>query len=51
MGSYPLTSTFPGRVVFVLITLIIMLFCYANIANGAYQALQLDPETYSIIRT
>ena len=49
MGSYPLTSTLPGRVVFVLITLIIMLFCYANVANGAYQALQLDPETYSII--
>ena len=49
MGSYPLTSTLPSRVVFVLITLYIILFCYANIANGAYQTLQLDPETYSII--
>ena len=49
MGSYPLTSTLPGRVVFVLITLYIMFFCHANIANGAYQALQLDPETYSIL--
>lgn len=49
MGSYPLTSTFPGRVVFVLIPLYIILFYYADIANGAYQTLKLDPKTYSII--
>ena len=49
MGSYPLTSTFPGRVVFVLISLYIILFYCVNITNGAYQTLQLDPETYSII--
>nr|WP_320017287.1 OmpA family protein [uncultured Desulfobacter sp.] len=49
MGSYPLTSTFPGRVVFVLTILFLIFFCYANVAHGAYQTLQLDPETYSII--
>lgn len=49
MGTFSLTSTFPGRVVFVLIPLYIILFYYANIATGAYQTLKLDPETYSII--
>ena len=34
---------------FVLIPLSIIFLYYANIANGAYQTLQLDPETYSII--
>jgi len=49
MGTFPLTSTFPGRMVFVLMPLYVILFYYANIANGAYQTLKLDPETYSII--
>ena len=49
MVNYPLTSTFPGRAVFVLIPLYIILFYYVDIANGAYQTLQPDPETYSII--
>ncbi|WP_035241993.1 OmpA/MotB family protein [Desulfobacter vibrioformis] len=49
MGTFPLTSTFPGRVVFVLIPLYTILLYYANISNGAYQTFKLDPETYSII--
>jgi len=49
MGTFSLTSTFPGRVAFVLIPLYVILFYYANTANGAYQTLKLDPETYSII--
>lgn len=49
MGTLSLTSTFPFRVVFVLIPLYIILFYYANIAHGTYQTLKLDPETYSIV--
>lgn len=48
MGTFSLTSTFPDRVVFVLIPLYLIFFYYANIAHGAYQTLKLDPETYSI---
>jgi len=49
MGTISLTSTFPGRVVFVLTPLYILFFYYANIANAAYQTPKLDPETYSIV--
>ena len=49
MGTLPLKSIFPGRIVFVLIPLYITLFYYANIANGAYQTFKPDPETYSVI--
>ena len=47
MGAIPFTSTFPGRVAFVLIPLYILFLYYANIAAGSYQTLNIDPETYS----
>ncbi|WP_026259526.1 OmpA/MotB family protein [Desulfobacter curvatus] len=49
MGTSSLTSTFQGRVVIVLIPMYVSLFYYGNIANGAYQTLNFDPEGYSII--
>lgn len=49
MGTLSLTSTFPGRTVLVLIPLYLLLFYYANVANGAYQTFEPDPETYSDI--
>ncbi len=49
MGTLPLKSIFPGRIVFVLIPVYVTLFYYADIANGAYQTFKPDPETYSII--
>ena len=49
MGTISLTSTFPRKAVFVLIPLYLILFYYANIANGAYQTLKIDPKTYSTI--
>jgi len=49
MGTLPLRSIFPVKMVFVLIPLCVILFYYANIAKGAYQTFKLDPETYSII--
>nr|WP_320191889.1 OmpA family protein [uncultured Desulfobacter sp.] len=49
MGTLPLKSIFPGRMVFVLIPLYLTLLYYANIANGAYQTFKPDPETYSVI--
>jgi chemotaxis protein MotB len=49
MEIFPLKSTFPGRMVFVLIPLYVTLFYYANAANGAYQTFKPDPETYSMI--
>jgi chemotaxis protein MotB len=49
MGTLPLKSIFPTRMVFVLIPLYVTLFYYANIANGAYQTFKPDPETYSVI--
>lgn len=49
MGTFPLTSTFPGRMVFVLIILYAALLYYADTANSAYRSFVPDPETYSII--
>ena len=49
MGTLPLKSIFPGRMVFVLIPLYLTLFYYANIAHGAYQTFKPDPQTYSVI--
>ena len=49
MGTFSLTSTSPGKMVFALIPLYLILFYYSNIANGAYQTFEPDTETYSII--
>nr|WP_321404139.1 OmpA family protein [uncultured Desulfobacter sp.] len=48
MGTFFLSSTFPSRTVLVLIPLYLILVYYANVANGAYQTFEPDPETYSI---
>jgi chemotaxis protein MotB len=48
MGTFSLTSTFPGRMVLFLIPLYLILFYYTNVANSAYQTFLPDPETYSI---
>ncbi|WP_321491547.1 OmpA family protein [uncultured Desulfobacter sp.] len=48
MGTFYLTLTFPGRMIFVLIPLYLVLFYYTGIANGAYQPPGSDPEQYSI---
>nr|WP_319493619.1 OmpA family protein [uncultured Desulfobacter sp.] len=49
MGTFSLTSTFPGRMMLVLIPLYLILFYYTNVANGAFQTFKPDPETYSNI--
>nr|WP_319395231.1 OmpA family protein [uncultured Desulfobacter sp.] len=48
MGTFSLTSTFPGRTVIALMPLYLILFYYTNVANSAYQTFAPDPETYSI---
>lgn len=49
MGILPLKLTFPGKEVFVMIPLCVILCYYVNSANGADQTFKFDPETYSII--
>ena len=49
MGPFTLTSTSPGRMLLVLMPVYFLLFYYTNVANGAYQAFEPDPHTYSNI--